>query len=134
MATEHEFSSSDNAVFAALGRSLRRASWLLWALSALVSGLSVLAFYSLYREGPVGARFGILGMAGLVLASVCATVGRWLSGAAGHVGAVADTQGADITHVMTAMRALRRTLWLLQVAAATVLALALVAGAAHHGG
>jgi len=129
--SSHEFSAAENLRFAALARRLRLTTWLLLALAALVAALSAEAIHSLWWAGPAGARFGILALAGLVLAMVLAVLACWIHRAARSFRAVVDTAGADVTHAMTAVRALGRSLRVLEAAAVASLALTAVAVVAH---
>jgi hypothetical protein len=129
--SSHEFSAAENLRFAALAQRLRLTTWLLLALAALVVALSAEAIHSLWWAGPAGARFGILALAGLVLAMVLSVLARWIHRAARSFRAVVDTAGADVTHAMTAVRALGRSLRVLEAAAVASLALTAVAVVAH---
>lgn len=129
--SSHEFSAAENLRFAALAQRLRLTTWLLLALAALVVALSAEAIHSLWWAGPAGARFGILALAGLVLAMVLSVLARWIHRAASSFRAVVDTAGADVTHAMTAVRALGRSLRVLEAAAVASLALTAVAVVAH---
>jgi hypothetical protein len=131
MAGTHEFTAAENLRFAALAARLRLAGGLLGLLAALVVALSAEAFYSLWVSGPAGARFGILGAAGLVLAMVAAVLARWIALAGRSFRAVVDTEGADVGHAMDALRALRRSLRVLEAAAVASLALTVIAVVAH---
>jgi hypothetical protein len=127
----HEFTAAENLRFAALAHRLRLTAMLLAALAALVVALSGEALYSLWWAGPSGSRFGILGAAGLVLAMVLAVLARWIHRASASFRAVVDTSGADVTHAMTALRALVRSLRVLEAAALASLALTVIALIAH---
>lgn len=127
----HEFTAAENLRFGALARRLRWTGALLVALAALVVALSVEAFVSLWVAGPPGARFGILGGAGLVLAMVLGVLARWIHRASSSFRAVVDTAGADVSHAMTAVRALRQSLRVLEAAAVASLALTVIAVIAH---
>lgn len=127
----HEFTPRENLAFAALARRLRLTSGALTALTLLVVALACEALFSLWRSGPAGARFAILGVAGLVLAMVLGVLARCISGAARSLREVVDTEGADVTHAMTAMRALDRALRVLEAAALAGLALTVLAVIAH---
>jgi hypothetical protein len=127
----HEFSASENPRFSALARRLGVTAALLAALAALVVALSGEALYSLWRAGPSGSRFGILGFAGLVLAMVLAVLALWIRRAGASFRAVVDTSGADVSHAMTALRALQRSLQVLEAAALASLGLVVVALVAH---
>ena len=127
----HEFNAAENLRFAALAHRLRLSAGLLVTLAALVVALAGEALYSLWRAGPAGARFGILAVAGLVLAMVLAVLARWIYRAARSFRAVVDTADADVTHAMTAVRALRRSLRVLEGAAVASLALTVLAVVAH---
>ncbi|MDO9020392.1 MAG: hypothetical protein Q8S73_06685 [Deltaproteobacteria bacterium] len=129
--SSHEFSAAENLRFAALAQRLRLTTWLLLTLAALVVALSAEAIHSLWWAGPAGARFGILALAGLVLAMVLSVLARWIHRAASSFRAVVDTAGADVTHAMTAVRALGRSLRVLEAAAVASLALTAVAVVAH---
>ena len=127
----HEFTASENLRFATLAHRMRITSLLLVALAALVIALSAEALHSLWWAGPPGARFGILAVAGLVLAMVLAVLARWIHRAASSFRAVVDTSGADVSHAMTALRALGRSLRVLEAAALASLALTVLASIAH---
>ena len=127
----HEFSAGENLRFASLALRLRLTAALLAAAAALVVALSAEALHSLWWVGPAGSRFGILAVAGLVLAMVLAVLARWILRAAASFRAVVDTEGADVGHAMTAVGALRRALRVLEGAAVAILALTVLAGVAH---
>ncbi len=127
----HEFTADENRSLAALAQRLRWTSALLSLLCLLVIALSGQAFHSLWWAGRAGARFGILGVAGLTLAMVLGVLARWIHRAARSFGAVVETAGADVDHAMTAVRALRASLRVLEAAAVASLALTLLAAIAH---
>ena len=127
----HEFNAAENLRFAALAHRLRLTAVLLGALAVLVVVLAGEALHSLWRAGPAGARFGILGLAGLMLAMVLGVLARWIYRASTSFRAVVDTVGADINHAMTAVRALRQSLRVLEAAAVASLALTVLAVIAH---
>ena len=127
----HEFTPAENLRFAALAHRLKLTAWLLAALSLLVVALSAEALHSLWWAGPAGSRFGILAVAGLVLAMVLAVLARWIHRASRSFRAVVETTGADVTHAMTALRAMVRSFRVLEAAALASLALTVLAVVAH---
>ncbi|MBL8605354.1 MAG: hypothetical protein JNK72_25710 [Myxococcales bacterium] len=129
----YEFSAEHDALFAALGGALGRASLGLAALALLFVALSAEAWHSLWFNGPVGAFFGVLALAGVVLAMVLGHTAWSLSRARRSVLAVGQTTGHDVGHVLDAMRTLRDTLRRLEAAAVAVTALVVIAYLAHHG-
>ncbi|MFO0626166.1 MAG: hypothetical protein U0325_11170 [Polyangiales bacterium] len=131
--TEHGLSAEHGALFADLARWIARGAALLALLAALFVALSAESLHSLYVNGPRGAFFGVLGMAGLTVSALAGYTAWALRGASRSVARVADTAGRDVAHVMDAMRALRRIFWVLRAAALAVAALVVIAYVAHHG-
>jgi hypothetical protein len=62
---------------------------------------------------------------------VLAVLARWIHRASSSFRAVVETAGADVTHAMTALRALVRSLRVLEAAALASLALTVLAVVAH---
>ncbi len=129
----HEFSPEDAAVFADLGRWVKRAGVLLGALSVLSAALAVEAWWALWLRGPPGAFLGVLGLAGWVLAAVLGFTGWRLGRASARLRSVDTSAGEDVPHLMAALGGVCLSFRVLQRAAVAAVALGLLAFITHHG-
>ncbi len=99
---EYEFSEADNAVFRDLAVAMRFVA----AGNAVLGAVLLLAAAGgMYLNGRGGLPSGV---AGSLAAGVAVVTCTWLRAAAVDVEAIATTRGSDISHLMTAMVALRR--------------------------
>ncbi len=117
-AAEYEFNPEQNAVIRELAGVMNVAGLVLMAL-AIVTILYAGAFIAGVGRDPTP----------LVFAAFCAPMviaGFWVRGAAEPLLKIVDTEGKDITHLMSALSELRRIFSLLRTGFAVSLGIAVV--------
>ncbi len=117
--TEYEFNDSENAVFRELAGNMKFvgiAGVILGALAALGGLLALL-----------GARPGEF-LKDAIEGTAWLLIGLWTLSASRAVMRIVDTQGSDITNLMTAMRELKKVYRFQMIVLMIALALLLVAG------
>jgi hypothetical protein len=100
----YEFSAEQNQLLAALGQAMHEVGrWLgCMGILSIIAGVALLCVWAGLWERALGAALWSLLLGGVLL-----TVGVWTRDAGEHFRRVASTIGADIEHLMEALREMR---------------------------
>ena len=123
-APRYEFNLAQNEVMATLGQAMRGAGRFLGVIGILsvVIGLGRLFVHAGTWQGSL-----VIALASLLQGGIFLFVAVWTRAAGDHFAGVANTTGADIQHLMEALREVRQVYGLARVVLAAALVLLVLA-------
>jgi hypothetical protein len=120
---EYEFSPAEEAVFAEVSRTMRLVSWIAIALGLLGVASGILELTAGMDREDMSPAFGL---GAIIQGVILMVIGGWVGSAAESFSDIVTTCGTDISHLMTAVRYLRKIYrvhaWMIALAAVLLVA------------